>query len=451
LLRSKFKWVGIVCLLLLSIGGTAFYLIIRPGYVYRVYVDGIQVGSLEHLEDYTILLEELLVEAEEETGLALNFAQEVSAHREFSWQHDGDSGQVKEQIHKLVSFLAAGWTIVVDDTPVVWVESEQAALQVLSQVEERLLARKAGVEVVSFTITNEISVEKQTVEPDSVIDIASAVSIITQGQERVDTHVVARGESLWSIARSRQVSEGELKAANPGLNTSSLRVGQTINLVSSEPLVEYRLIEARSVFESIPFRTVQRTTNKLWYYQSRTASTGVAGQQELIYHVENKNGREVGRVLVKSRVAREPQNHVIERGTGTWPTQTTGMFRWPLNTGRITDRFGNFQSWRNQRHTGVDIGAATGTPIYAAAGGTVIRSGWFGGYGYMVEIRHSSGMSTIYAHASRIAPAATNGRQVNKGQVIAYVGSTGSSTGPHLHFEVRQNGTPVDPLRYFLP
>lgn len=451
MLKSWVTWVSIVCLLLLTIGGTAFYLINRPGYVYRVYVDGIQVGSLEQLEDYTSLLEELLVEAEEETGLVLNFAQEVSAHREFTWQNNGDSGQVKEEIHKRVSFVAAGWAIVVDGTPVVWVESEHAAQEVLYQVQERLLAKKPGVKLVSFTITNEIKVEKQTVEPDTVVDVTAAVSIITQGHQRVEIHVVARGESLWSIARSRQVSEAELRAANPGLNTSSLKVGQVLNLVSSVPLVEFSLIESRSVFEAIPFRTVERTTTKLWYYQSRTASSGAPGQRELIYHVEVKNGQEVGRVLVESRVAREPQNRVIERGTGTWPTRATGMFRWPINTGRITDRFGNFQSWRNQRHNGVDIGAAQGTPIYAAAEGTVVRSGWSGGYGYMVEIRHSNGLSTIYAHASRIAPAAAQGRQVSKGQVIAYVGNTGNSTGPHLHFEVRLNGTPVDPLRYFAP
>jgi murein DD-endopeptidase MepM/ murein hydrolase activator NlpD len=97
-------------------------------------------------------------------------------------------------------------------------------------------------------------------------------------------------------------------------------------------------------------------------------------------------------------------------------------------------------------HTGIDISAHSGTPIKAAAGGEVVFAGWWGGYGNVVIIDHGGGISTLYAHCSAIY--VRKGQSVSQGEVIAAVGSTGLSTGPHLHFEVRKNGKPVDPLGY---
>ena len=97
-------------------------------------------------------------------------------------------------------------------------------------------------------------------------------------------------------------------------------------------------------------------------------------------------------------------------------------------------------------HTGIDFGASMGTPIRAAADGIVVSAGPFGGYGNATVIDHGNGLATMYAHQSQIIVSA--GQRVSRGQVIGYVGSTGFSTGPHLHFEVRVQGTPVDPMQY---
>jgi murein DD-endopeptidase MepM/ murein hydrolase activator NlpD len=115
---------------------------------------------------------------------------------------------------------------------------------------------------------------------------------------------------------------------------------------------------------------------------------------------------------------------------------------WPVS-GPVTSTFG----WRwGRMHEGIDIAAPTGAPIFSAAAGTVIYAGWLGGYGNLVVVDHGGGVSTAYAHMSSIASG--TGQSVAQGQVIGYVGSTGHSTGPHLHFEVRINGQAVDPLRY---
>jgi len=115
---------------------------------------------------------------------------------------------------------------------------------------------------------------------------------------------------------------------------------------------------------------------------------------------------------------------------------------WPVN-GPVTSPFG----WRwGRMHEGIDIGASSGTPIVAAAAGTVIYCGWMGGYGNLTVIDHGGGLATAYGHQSGLAVSC--GASVAQGQLIGYVGCTGHCFGPHLHFEVRVNGSPVDPLGY---
>jgi murein DD-endopeptidase MepM/ murein hydrolase activator NlpD len=125
--------------------------------------------------------------------------------------------------------------------------------------------------------------------------------------------------------------------------------------------------------------------------------------------------------------------------------QTSGVI-WPVNA-PITSGFGaryhpilHF----TRMHAGIDFGARWGTPIVATADGQVTRAGWAGGYGRQVRITHSGGMDTSYSHMSRIT--VYPGEVVRQGQLIGYVGSTGLSTGPHLHYEVRRNGTPINPM-----
>ena len=133
--------------------------------------------------------------------------------------------------------------------------------------------------------------------------------------------------------------------------------------------------------------------------------------------------------------------------TTTW-VQGTGQLAAPVNA-PITSDFG----WRihpiygtSRLHAGTDFGVDEGTPVHAADGGVIVEAGWISGYGYTVIIDHGNGMSTLYAHNSDVA--VSPGQTVSKGQVVSYSGNTGGSTGPHLHFEVRINGEPTDPMGY---
>ncbi len=142
---------------------------------------------------------------------------------------------------------------------------------------------------------------------------------------------------------------------------------------------------------------------------------------------------------------------IIAYNSGSSSTTTitgSGQMIWPIS-GPITSPFG----WRMHPiygrrifHSGIDIGGDYGRPIVAAAAGTVIYAGWISGYGYAVIISHGGGLETLYGHNEALA--VHRGQTVRQGQVISYCGSTGNSTGPHCHFEVRRNGRPVNPLGY---
>ena len=123
------------------------------------------------------------------------------------------------------------------------------------------------------------------------------------------------------------------------------------------------------------------------------------------------------------------------------PLLSAGLI-WPVN-GRVTSGFG--VRW-GRMHQGIDISASTGTPIRAAKAGVVITAGTMGGYGNVVIVSHGGGFSTLYAHQSRLG--CEQGQEVAQGEIIGYVGSTGHSTGPHLHFETRVNGAAQNPMRY---
>jgi murein DD-endopeptidase MepM/ murein hydrolase activator NlpD len=171
--------------------------------------------------------------------------------------------------------------------------------------------------------------------------------------------------------------------------------------------------------------------------ERRSLASAKESEREYLHEVEGlaQASAQLG-AQIQSAQARGAAQGGYSTGSGS------GRLMWPVQ-GPITSPFG--MRW-GRMHEGIDIGASYGTPIHAAGSGTVIYSGWMSGYGNLVVIDHGRGLATAYGHQSAIA--AGNGQSVAQGQTIGYVGCTGHCFGPHLHFEVRVNGQPVDPLGY---
>lgn len=190
-------------------------------------------------------------------------------------------------------------------------------------------------------------------------------------------------------------------------------------------------------------------SEKLEQYKERVQSEKAIYEREAIA-LERDSDRIASMLKsLKNQMASQPKGG---RRTNTYyaPTYTGGRMGWPCAVTSITSYYGYriHPIFGTRRlHTGMDVGADQGTQIYAAANGTVVEAGWAGGYGKAIIINHGGSIATLYGHTSVLY--VYPGQRVKRGQLIAGVGSTGNSTGPHLHFEVRVNGNPVDPLPYF--
>ena len=188
----------------------------------------------------------------------------------------------------------------------------------------------------------------------------------------------------------------------------------------------------------------QRAARDALLVRQNALAAARANQQNMLATVRSQREKDEENLdkmqAASAAIAAQIRSHQQSSGSSGNGTSSSGLI-WPVN-GPITSGFG----WRwGRMHEGIDIGVPCGTPIHAAASGTVIYSGWMDGYGNFVVIDHGNGLATAYGHQSAIY---VSGGSVSQGQSIGAVGSTGSSTGCHLHFEVRVNGSPVDPLGY---
>lgn len=190
----------------------------------------------------------------------------------------------------------------------------------------------------------------------------------------------------------------------------------------------------------IAYGRTEEPTDEMFVNEEKTLSSGKNGVMEVTTKVTKINGIASGASVISSTVIKEPVKEVVMVGTIALPTVGTGEFIQPFY-GTVTSRFGS--RW-GRTHTGTDIAGETGSPIKAADNGVVVTAEYQdNGYGNIIIIDHNNGFVTYYAHLNKID--VKEGDTVEKGSVIGELGNTGFSTGPHLHFEVRENGTPVDP------
>jgi murein DD-endopeptidase MepM/ murein hydrolase activator NlpD len=207
---------------------------------------------------------------------------------------------------------------------------------------------------------------------------------------------------------------------------------------------EARVISARAQQAAILRGELLSSQSRLAGARASKSRALVSTRQQVADEIQESKALESASAVLAAKLrAGESQASGVAAGSGSSSEAPSGSgFIWPLSA-PITSPFG--MRW-GTLHPGIDLGAPVGTPIHAAGTGTVVWCGWMSGYGNLVMIDHHNGLATAYGHQSRIAVGCN--QEVTAGQVIGYVGSTGYSTGPHLHFEVRLNGTPVDPLGY---
>ena len=301
--------------------------------------------------------------------------------------------------------------------------------------------------VQSMGLSEDIEVVEASVSADELMTIEEAMALLTEEQAVQQTYEVQAGDTLSGISLKLNIPMETIVAMNSdymeSVNTT-IHVGQTLVITVPEPELAVEWVN-REHYEETYEADIQYVDNDEWFTNQQVVlQEPLAGYRELIADVHYSNDEEVSREIVKEDVLMEAVPKIIERGTQIPPT-----FIWPLSGGRISSYFGRRRSptaGASSYHKGLDIATPTGSSVYASSGGVVTSAGWSGGYGYAVVIRHPDGHSTRYGHLSKILVSV--GQSVSQGQTIAKSGSTGVSTGPHLHFEIIEGGVQVDPLPF---
>jgi murein DD-endopeptidase MepM/ murein hydrolase activator NlpD len=357
-----------------------------------------------------------------------------------------DPDRLGETLKERIGFVAKGYVVCVNGEDVVALCSEDAARGALDDLRKNYISSivDAGHATVEEVLIKErIDIVEQEVPTDLFRSKDEAVAILTRGTDKMLSYVVQRGDSLWAIAQANNMTVEELRRANPNIQGDLIKPGDNLNLIVPDPYVTLYSRELVTYTVSIPFSTEVTYDSSMWPWQETVIQAGKSGQKEIVEEIQRENGQEVGRRRLSEKILSYPETRKVVKGNKQVPEMGSGELAWPVQ-GTITSNFG--PRWGTY-HRGVDIGAPAGTPVIAADSGMVVFAGWNGGYGNLVKVAHGSDMQTWYAHLSEIK--VSTGQEVKKGDVIGYVGSTGRSTGPHLHFEVHVEGVAKDPLSFY--
>lgn len=334
----------------------------------------------------------------------------------------------------------AAFGIYADGVLVVSVNSEKEAQEVLEAYKNEY--KKDGVLEIGFN--KKVEILQARVSAGDIKSKADAALILKQPAGGVKIHEVKDGETISEIAEKLGTTTNKILALNPELSPEMLQIGTKLIVSDNTPVIAVKTKEHTKELEKIAYETNKVEDKNTYKGITIVVSDGEYGEKEVDYDVYKENGVVTTKVATAENVLKNPVTKQVKVGSKAKPkTASTGSFMNPFYGGIVTSRYG---SRSRGFHTGIDLAGKTGSPVYAADGGTVTFAGWSGGYGKVIKIKHDNGYETYYAHLSSIN--VSNGTKVAKGSFIGRVGNTGNSTGPHLHFEIRKNGQTLNPGSY---
>ncbi len=307
--------------------------------------------------------------------------------------------------------------------------------------------RETAGENAKVSFVQDVKVEKALYPVSSIVDLSNISAELTKEVAAARTYIIKPGDTPYDVANTYDVPLETLLRNNEEVVKRFLP-GDSLLIQSAVPLLEQKVIQTVTEEKTINFKTEQVLNSNYEKGYTKIKQNGQTGSEEVVYEVTYVDGFETERTLISRTTVKEPVNAVLEVGT-LMPAQylnnvsggNVGGFIWPVDGGYISCPI-----WGYYNHTGTDIAGKTGTAIRASSGGTVVYAGWMRGYGYTVKINHGNGIYTLYAHNSALHVVA--GQYVQQGQLIASLGSTGNSTGPHCHFEININGAYKDARQY---
>ncbi len=410
---------------------------------YEYSYNGRVLGVVKNQEDVLKLLDVVTEKLTKEYNAEVKIDRklDIDFHRIISINREIDiSEEVLKKLTYMQDMKANAYGIYINKNREVIISSKETANQILDSIKNRYISNSAGSDYESVGFAEDIQVKEVQTKLGRIQDSEDALKKILTGAVQTKVHIVEPGDTFSGIAKKYGINSGVLRDSNPGITPERLSIGQEIVLTQAVPLITVQTVEVATYMEPIAFEKTTEDSNTMYKGEKSVKVKGVVGEKEVVARIVKNNGIEISKTELKSTVIENPVQEVMLVGTKALPSlQGSGTYIYPVVGARLTQKYSSY-------HRAIDLALPTGNKVRAADGGTVISAGYSGSYGYVIRINHGGNRVTLYAHCSKLLVKA--GEKVFQGQHIANSGSTGRSTGPHLHFEVIINGAQKNPLNY---
>lgn len=357
-------------------------------------------------------------------------------------------------------YCTGGYKIVVEGKTIGYVESNSDYEEALAKVNDTISSDfgeectlNPDAEVKGIIVSKDMLSSADELH-DNIAELSEYMTdgfvLMVKGSDVCSFKTKADAEETLDIILDRFKVEGgtstireEFEICEKQVSAASIKDAQT----AAETLIADGTLNVKSTVDTVyvltkDFETVEEEDDTLIKGSKKVVSEGEVGEYSVDAVIEYNNGVQVGKSILSETLLKEPVNEIVKVGTKEIPNMGTGSYIMPAS-GRLSSGYGG--RW-GRMHNGIDIATSIGSPIKAADTGVVIFAGYQGSYGNLVKIDHKNGYVTYYAHCSELL--VSEGEAVTQGQLIAKVGNTGNSTGPHCHFEIQKDGTPLNPLSF---
>ena len=357
-------------------------------------------------------------------------------------------------------YCTGGYKIIVEGKTIGYVTDSADYEKALSEVNETICADFGDEYILTpdakmqSIIMDKNMISTQAELHDSIARLSGYMTdgyvLVLGGEELCNFKTEDAANEALSLLCDRFSQEGGESSIREDYELIQKQIS-AVGIMSPESAAEYLAeqgkLHVKTTVNSVyyttkDFETTEKPDDKLVRGSKRVIQEGSVGEYLVTAVIEYTDGVQVAKSIISETLVSEPVDEIIAVGTREVPNMGSGSFIMPTK-GVITSGFG--ARW-GRNHNGIDIAAPIGSSINASDSGVVIFAGYKGSYGNLVKIDHKNGYVTYYAHCSEIL--VSEGEAVSQGQLIAKVGSTGNSTGPHCHFEVQTDGVAQNPLNY---
>lgn len=433
--------------------------------IYHIYIEDNYIGAVSDEKKVEKIIEAKEKEASEQyKGYEVDADALVTIVPEKVFSYKPNDDETLKALNEQLEVQTDAYALQVNGKPVLYLKNKEDYEQTIKKLmlqyvpEEKLKAfeqsknatenqsnqplKENDKRIKDVFLSEDISGKETKVNPAEILTPDEAVQFIKTGSIEKQVYVVKEGDVLGKIAKEHGLTTKELLALNPGLTVDSLlQIGQEINVTVEKPLINVQVVYETLNTETINFEKVVEKDSSMYKGDKKVIQEGSPGKKEVSYLVTEVNGKVTKKEVTNEKILVEPVKHIEKVGTKVISSRGTGKFIWPTNGGYISSTMGS--RWGSY-HRGIDIARPSNYNIKASDNGVVTFAGWDGTYGNKIVINHKNGYTTLYAHLSEIKVSV--GQVVPQGSVIGIMGTTGNSTGIHLHFEVSKNGSLINPL-----